>query len=404
MESAAIIAKQSVHATPRRVSVLGATGSVGGNTLDLIGRDPGAYHVVALTANTNADALAELAKRHGAELAVVADPSAYASLKEALAGTDIEVAAGSDALIEAAARSADWIMAAISGAAGLRATFEAARQGTHLAFANKECLVSAGEVFLETVSAAQTSLLPVDSEHSAAFQAIDGSPIESIERIVLTASGGPFRTWSIEQLANAKPKDALKHPNWKMGEKITIDSATMMNKGLELIEAFHLFPVDRDQLDVLVHPQSIVHCLVEYTDGSVLAQMSSPDMRTPIAYSLAWPARMWAPTPRLDLAEIGELTFERPDDTRFKALRLAREVLDRGGSASTVLNAANEVCVDAYLKEKIGFLSICDAVETTLEAAERELTVNSATCLDDVLQIDAQARALAERELLKFAL
>ena len=405
MESAAIVPERGARPLPRRVSILGATGSVGGNTLDLIGRDPAAYEVIALTANTNAKALADLAKRHRAQLAVVADEASYPDLKSALAGTGIEAAAGPAALTEAAGRPADWIMAAISGAAGLRPTIEAARQGTHLAFANKECLVSAGEVFMATVAAARTTLLPVDSEHSAAFQAIDGSPPESIERIVLTASGGPFRTWPLEKLAGAKPEDALKHPNWTMGRKITIDSATLMNKGLELIEAFHLFPVEPHQIGVLVHPQSIVHCLVEYADGSVLAQMSAPDMRTPIAYSLAWPKRMWSPTERLDLARLGELTFEAPDETRFKALRLARETLEKGGSASTVLNAANEVAVEAYLKEEIGFLSICDAVEATLEEAGDDLLGTAAAAtLEDVLQIDAQARALAARVLGRFAL
>jgi 1-deoxy-D-xylulose-5-phosphate reductoisomerase len=399
MDSAALMPNLDVHASPRRVSILGATGSVGGSTLDLIARNPQTYEVVALTANTNAVGLAKLAIEHNAALAVVADESCYADLKDALVGSGIEAAAGSGALVEAAGRPADWIMAAISGAAGLRSTFEAARQGTHLAFANKECLVSAGDVFMQTVAAAQTSLLPVDSEHSAAFQAIDSSPSESIERIVLTASGGPFRTWSHEKLERATLADALKHPNWTMGQKITVDSATMMNKGLELIEAYHLFPVERDQLDVLIHPQSIIHCLVEYSDGSVLAQMSSPDMRTPIAYSLAWPRRMWAPTERLDLAKLGELTFEAPDETRFKALRIAREALAKGGSASTVLNAANEVFVAAFLKEEIGFLSISDGVEATMEQAERGFGGQAAATLDDVLEIDKEARALAARQL-----
>ena len=404
MEPAVISSEPNPRAGPRRVSVLGATGSVGSNTLDLIVRNKDDFDVVALTANSNAAALAAAAKQSGAALAVVADESAYAELKDALAGTEIETAAGEAALTEAAARPVDWIMAAISGAAGLQATFEAARQGTHLAFANKECLVSAGDVFMATVAAANTALLPVDSEHSAAFQAIDGSPAESIERIVLTASGGPFRTWPPERLAKAKPSEALQHPNWVMGQKITIDSATMMNKGLELIEAYHLFPVEREQLGVLVHPQSIVHCLVEYADGSVLAQLSSPDMRTPIAYSLAWPKRMWSPTDRLDLAKLAQLTFEEPDEERFKALKLARQTLEQGGNASTVLNAANEICVEAYLKERIGFLSICDAVEATLDVAAGEIGTNSAETLEEVLHIDAQARALAVRELERFAL
>ena len=301
--------------------MLGATGSVGRSTLDLIGRNPDMFEVVALTGNSNVDALAEQAVRHGARLAVVGDDRHYAALKARLAGTGIEAGAGAAALAEAAMRPADCVVAGIIGAAGLRPTLAAVSQGRRVALANKECLVLAGRMFMQAVRDAGTELLPVDSEHSAVFQAMAGSDPATIERIVLTASGGPFRTWSREQLARATPEEALCHPNWSMGRKITIDSATLMNKGLELIEAYHLFPVEPAQLEVVVHPQSIVHALVEFCDGSMLAQLASPDMRTPIALSLAWPARMAAPTKRLDLVELGQLSFERPDEGRFQALR-----------------------------------------------------------------------------------
>jgi len=381
----------------RRLSVLGATGSVGRSTLDLIGRSPDDYEIVALTAATNAERLAELAIRHRAKRAVLASDAHYDELKQRLDGTGIEAAAGDAAVIEAAQMPADWIMAAIVGAAGLRPTFAAAAQGTCVALANKECLVSAGAVFLEAVAKAQTALLPVDSEHSAAFQAIDSSPSRCIETITLTASGGPFRTWDAARIQAATPQDALKHPNWSMGPKITIDSATLMNKGLELIEAYHLFPVEVRQLAVLVHPQSIIHCLVHYCDGSVLAQMSSPDMRTPIAYSLAWPERMPAPTQRLNLTELGSLTFEAADETRFPALRVAREALIAGGSAPTILNAANEIAVEAFLAGRIGFTEIAAVVEAALTAAVSEIGGLALRTLDDVLEMDRAARLLATR-------
>lgn len=386
----------------RRISVLGATGSVGSNTLDLIARAPDRYAVVALTACGNVDRLAELAIRHRAEIAVVAEEAAYPALKAALAGTGIEAGAGPQALTEAAARPADWVMAAISGAAGLRPTFAAIGQGAHVALANKECLVSAGELLMTAVAQSGTTLLPVDSEHSAAFQAIS-SNAEGIERIVLTASGGPFRRWSLEQMRRATPADALKHPNWSMGRKITIDSATLMNKGLELIEAHHLFSVGIDRLGVVIHPQSIVHCLVEYADGSVLAQMSCPDMRTPIAYSLAWPSRMHAPTERLDLAKLGQLNFEPPDEARFPALRLAREALCEGGCAPAVLNAANEVAVVAFLDGRIGFLAIAGLVESVLDVASGAAFWRTPCSLEEVLAIDEEARSLARSLLPRFA-
>jgi len=376
----------------KRVSVLGATGSIGENTLDLIARNPGCAEIVALTANTNATRLAELAIEHRAELAVIGDPTQYQALKDALAGTGIAVAAGEDAVCDAARAPADWVMAAIVGAAGLRPAFAAAEQGLCLALANKECLVSAGDAFLRAVKAGGSTLLPVDSEHSAAQQAMAGQTDGAIERILLTASGGPFREWSLEQLRAARPEQALKHPNWEMGRKITIDSATLMNKGLELIEAYYLFPIEKDQLGVVVHPQSIIHCLVEYCDGSVLAQMGAPDMRTPIAYALAWPERMSAPTERLDLARIGQLTFEAPDETRFPALRIAREAMDAGGSAPTILNAANEIAVAAFLENKISFLGIAEVIARTLDRAAGQIGTAALETLDEVLDADQQAR------------
>jgi 1-deoxy-D-xylulose-5-phosphate reductoisomerase len=385
----------------RRVSVLGATGSIGASTLDLIGRNPGAYQVVALTGGQNVARLAELAVLHRAELAVIAEPSCYTELRAALAGTGVEVGAGEEALIEAASRPADWVMAAIVGAAGLKPTLEAVRQGTATALANKESLVSAGDIFMAEVARANTTLLPVDSEHSAAAQAMVGTPKERIERVCITASGGPFRSWTLKQMSAAQPEQALNHPNWSMGPKVTIDSATLMNKGLELLEAHHLFSLAPDKLDVLIHPQSIVHCLVHLSDGSVLAQLSCPDMRTPIAYSLAWPERMHAPTKRLDLAALGTLSFEAPDMTRFPALRLAREVLIAGGSAATVLNAANEVAVAAFLAKRVGFLAITSIVEETL-AASAALAALPRRSVEDVLAIDAEARACARSLLSQF--
>jgi 1-deoxy-D-xylulose-5-phosphate reductoisomerase len=386
---------------PRRISVLGATGSIGESTLDLIGRHQGNYQVVALTGGHNATRLAELAILHRAELAVIAEPSCYAALRSALAGTDIEVGAGEEALLEAAGRPADWVMAAIVGAAGLKPTLEAVRQGTATALANKECLVSAGDIFMAEVARANTTLLPVDSEHSAAAQAMVSTPRDRIERVCITASGGPFRTWTIEQMSAAQPEQALNHPNWSMGPKVTIDSATLMNKGLELLEAHHLFSFAPNKLDVVIHPQSIVHCLVHLSDGSVLAQLSCPDMRTPIAYSLAWPERMHAPTKRLDLAALGTLSFEAPDAMRFPALRLAREVLAVGGSAATVLNAANEVAVEAFLARRIGFLAIAGVVEETLSTSA-VLTALPRRSVEDVLTIDAEARACARAHLARF--
>lgn len=379
----------------RTLSVLGATGSVGTNTLDLVARHGDSFAIEALTAQTNASGLADLARRHRARIAVIGDERYHEELKDCLAGSGVETAAGEAALIEAAMRPVDCVMAAIVGAAGLKPTFAAARMGARLALANKECLVSAGDVFMRTVAEAGTELVPVDSEHSAAFQAIAGADPVSIERIVLTASGGPFRTWSREAMAKATPEQASKHPNWSMGPKITIDSATLMNKGLELIEAYHLFPVDAHQLAVVVHPQSIVHCLVEFTDGSVLAQLANPDMRTPIALSLAWPVRMHAPTARLDLVKLGALSFEAPDEERFPALRLARLALALGGTAGAVLSAANEIAVEGFLTRRIGLPAIAAVVEEALREAERTGLIRQAGALADVLEADAAARDMA---------
>ncbi len=382
---------------PRKVTVLGATGSIGESTLDLIGRTPERFDVIALTAGSNADKLAELAIRHRAQYAAIADESRYERLKELLAGTGIEVSAGEAAVCQAAQIPADWIMAAVVGAAGLRPTFAAAGQGSCVALANKECLVSAGEVFLNAIKDAGATLMPVDSEHSAAFQAIDPSPSHCIETITLTASGGPFREWSLDRLKAAKPEEALRHPNWSMGPKITIDSATLMNKGLELIEALHLFPVQPAQLKILVHPQSIIHCLVQYCDGSVLSQLGSPDMRAPIAYSLAWPERMPTPVKRLDLAAVGKLTFEEPDEKRFPAIRVSREAMEAGGTAPTVLNAANEIAVERFLAGQIGFMTIPKVVEAVIEASISEIGIARASTLDEVIETDLAARRLADR-------
>jgi 1-deoxy-D-xylulose-5-phosphate reductoisomerase len=387
----------------RRVSVLGATGSVGQSTLDVIGRNPHLFEVAALTANSNAKALAEMAVRHRARLAVLADETRYGDLKECLSGTGIEAAAGAGALAEAAATPADCVMAAISGAAGLQPTLAAVSQGRRVALANKECLVCAGRIFMDAVRKAGTELVPVDSEHSAVFQLLAGADPGAIERIVLTASGGPFRTWSLEQLARATPEQALKHPNWSMGRKITIDSATLMNKGLELIEAWHLFAVAPGQLEVVVHPQSIVHALVGFRDGSMLAQLANPDMRTPVAAGLAWPARIAAPTRRIDLVELGRLSFERPDEARFGALPLARQAMEAGGMAPAVLNAANEVAVEAFLNGRIGFLQIAQLVAEALDGAAGRGLLVEAEDAAAVLATDAAARRLTLEQMDRYA-
>lgn len=387
---------------PCRLTVLGATGSIGTNTLDLVGRNPELFDVVALTAQTQVHELAALAKLHRAKAAVIGDDSLVSELRDLLSGTGIAALGGAAAIVEAAQMPADCVMAAIVGAAGLKPTYAAAKQGRRVALANKECLVSAGHVFTKAVAQSGAELLPVDSEHSAAFQALAGADPASIDKIVLTASGGPFRTWTREQLAVATPDQALKHPNWSMGAKVTIDSATLMNKGLELIEAFHLFPVGVEALDCVVHPQSVVHCLVSYKDGSVMAQLAPPDMRTPIAVALAWPRRMAAPTEKLDLTRLGTLTFEAPDETRFPALAVAKAALRRGATAPAVLNAANEIAVAAFMDRRLKFLDIASLVQDTLEIAEKQGVVGEADCLDDILAIDAAARRLAVERLSRY--
>jgi 1-deoxy-D-xylulose-5-phosphate reductoisomerase len=385
----------AVSSAVRSVTILGATGSVGTSTLDLISRHPGRFEVVAVTGNSHPEALADAAIAHNAKFAVVGDEQHYTALKSRLAGTGIEVAAGAGAMLDAASRPADCVMAAIMGAAGLAPTMAAVAQGRRVALANKECLVSAGALFMDAVHRNGTELLPVDSEHSAIFQSIGDSDPASIERLILTASGGPFRTWPDAQLAAATPEQALRHPNWTMGQKITIDSATMMNKGLELIEAFHLFPVRADQIDVVIHPQSIIHSLVEFIDGSTMAQLSNPDMRTPIALSLGWPARIAAPTKRLNLVELATLTFEAPDPERFPAIEMARSALQRGGGATAALNAANEIAVARFLDRRCGFLEIARLVSNVLDRMEQQGALADAGDIAGVLAIDARARLLA---------
>lgn len=377
----------------RKVTVLGSTGSVGTQTLELIAANPDLFQVAALTAHQNVALLIEQARQFQPALAVIGDEACYTTLKDALKGTKTEVAAGTKAVIEAAQRPSDWVMAAIVGAAGLSPTLEAVRRGATVAFANKECLVCAGALMMAEVQKHKAILLPVDSEHNAIYQVFDNQRREGIERLILTASGGPFRQMTREVMRNVTRAQAVAHPVWTMGAKISVDSATMMNKGLEIIEASFLFDMPEDKIDVLVHPQSVIHSMVEYKDGSVLAQLGSPDMRTPIAYALAWPQRMATPAQRLDLVKNNMLTFEAPDETRFPALRLARAALKRGDTAPTILNAANEVAVDAFLKEKIGFLEIAQIVEDTLGA----MPIASLSGLDAFFAADAQARQIALR-------
>ena len=378
-------------ARPRRVSILGSTGSVGRSTVDLLLRNRDAFTVEAVTANRNAAALAEQARQLGARFAAVADPTEYAALKAALSGSEIEAGCGPEALIEAAERPADWVMAGIVGAVGLAATLAAVRRGRIVAFANKEVLVCAGSLFLQEVAASGATLLPVDSEHNAIWQCFDFERVEHIEKVTLTCSGGPFRERSAAEMRDVTVKQAVAHPIWNMGPKISIDSAKLMNKGLEIIEAHHLFRLPSEQIDVVIHPQSVIHGLVTYHDGSVLAHLGAPDMRTPIAYALGWPGRTAVPMQRLDLAAVGQLTFAPPDPQRFPALRLAREALVQGGGTPTVLNAANETAVGAFIEGRIGFLDIAATVEETLTA----FPVGPLGSLDDVHHIDAEARALA---------
>lgn len=385
----------------RSVSILGSTGSVGSTTVELIEHHnsltPGRFRVMALAANERADLLAAQARRLQPSFVAIGNAARYAELKEALAGTKVEVAAGPQAVIEAARRDADWVMASIVGTAGLEPTLAAVRRGKTVALANKECLVSAGSLFMGEVRRHGTRLLPVDSEHNAVFQVFDAAQANTIERITLTASGGPFRTWSRSQMKGVTPREACRHPNYAMGAKISVDSATLMNKGLELIEAHFIFDTPAERLDVVVHPQQAVHCLVTYVDGSVLAQLAAPDMRTPIAYALGYPERIAAMARRLNLAELGQLTFEPPDLDRFPCLRLAQQAMAAGNGATTVLNAANEVAVASFLAGNLAFETIPEVVETTLAAcatgASEPLT------LPAVLALDSQAREHAKRAL-----
>jgi 1-deoxy-D-xylulose-5-phosphate reductoisomerase len=386
---------KAVTAQLRTVTLLGATGSIGSSTADLLRRNREHYSIEALTAHREAGALARLARELGARFAAVADPAAYQDLKSELAGSGIEAAAGEAAIVEAAQRPADWVMAAITGAASLAPTLAAAERGATVALANKECLVCAGALFMRHAAAKGATILPVDSEHNAIFQALSAGRREDVRRIVLTASGGPFRTWSLDAIRKVTVGQALKHPTWLMGPKVTIDSATLMNKGLELIEAHHLFVLKPDELDVLVHPQSIVHGLVEFRDGSVIAQLGAPDMRIPIANCLAWPVRMATPAPRLDLAQVANLSFEEPDLTRFPALAIARRALANGGSAPTVLNAANEVAVAEFIAGRLGFCGIAALVEATLDAAERRGETAEPQSVEEALAIDHIARRRA---------
>jgi len=374
--------------TRRSISILGATGSVGASTLDLVRREPGKWRVVALTANGNVSELAKLAREFEPELAVLADEAELPALRDALSGTATQTAGGAQALIEAASRPADITIAAIVGCAGLAPTMAAIEQGGTVGLANKEALVSAGEIMTAAVARYGATLLPVDSEHNAIFQCLAGNELGNVRKITLTASGGPFRDWTAEQLATATPAQAVKHPNWDMGAKISVDSATMMNKGLELIEAHHLFPVGLDNLAILVHPQSVVHSMVEYRDGSTLAQLGPSDMRVPIASTLAWPQRMDTPCQPLDLARIGELTFLAPDEARFPATRLARQAAEAGGAIPAVLNAANEVAVAAFLAGQITFMRIAAHVEDVLS----RYAPAKPTEIDHIYAVDAEAR------------
>lgn len=379
----------------KRLSILGATGTIGLNTADLIRQNKSAFEIISLTGNNNVQQLAALAKEFGAKFIATANPEKYQDLKNELAGTGIPCAAGTDAIIEAASMETDICMAAIVGVAGLAPTLKALEAAKRVALANKECLVSAGELFMNTTKKYGTELLPVDSEHSAAFQCLAAEQMGNIAKLTLTASGGPFLRLTQEQLQNVTVKQALKHPNWDMGAKISIDSATLMNKGLELIEAKYLFNLSADQLDMVIHPQSIIHCLVSCIDGSVLAQLSDPDMKVPIAYSLAWPHRIKTPIDPIDLAQIGQLTFEHADKSRFPCLRLADEALSNIKVLGPVLNAANEIAVAAFLNEQIPFTAIPEIIESAMEQVQKSMKNHIDNNLNSILQIDQETRDVA---------
>lgn len=388
----------------RTITVLGATGSIGDSTMDLLRASPERYQVEALTANGNVEGLAKLAKEFNARFVAVADASKLGELRDALAGTGIAFGAGESAIIEAAERPADWVMAAVSGAAGLKPALAAADRGATIALANKECLVCAGDFFMDRAAKAGACILPADSEHNALFQALASGNREELVRVIITASGGPFRTWKAADIAQATLAQALKHPNWSMGQKITIDSASMMNKGLEVIEASYLFALSPDEIDVLVHPQSIVHGMVEFSDRSVMAQLGTPDMRTPIAHCLGWPDRIAGRAATLDLAKIGSLTFEAPDYERFPGLKLAYDALRTGNGATTVYNAANEVAVAAFVAQRIRFGGIAQLVEATLNNWVRAGNLAPLTSADDAISVDHDARNSAAALLPQIAL
>ena len=377
--------------TQKSLTILGATGSVGLSTLDLVRRNPDAFTAIVLTANERVDELASLCREFKPALAVIGNPDHYRALCDLLEGTGIECAAGQDALADAAAKQSDIVVGAIVGAAGLRPVLAAVRRGATIALANKECLVCAGDFMMQEVAKYGARLLPVDSEHNAIFQVLDTNEPKSVKTLTLTASGGPFLNRDAATLVDVTPAEAVAHPNWDMGAKISVDSATLMNKGLEVIEAYHLFPVEKEQISVLVHPQSVIHSMVEYIDGSTLAQLGSPDMRIPIASCLAWPRRMHTPAKQLDLATIGSLTFQEPDYDKFKCLALARDALGSGGAAPAILNAANEVAVEAFLAGQIGFTEIAITVEETLTKCD----MKEPHSLSNVFEIDREARRLA---------
>lgn len=383
----------------KAISVFGATGSIGESTFDLVMRQGGAdsYRTVALTGGKNIARLAEMARALRAEVAVIADPSGLEDLRAALAGSGVEAAAGPQALVEAGSRDADWVMSAIVGAAGLAPGFAALKQGATLALANKESLVTAGALLLDEAKASGARILPVDSEHSAIYQALVGEDIAAVERIILTASGGALRDWPMERLAKAKLADALQHPNWVMGQRITIDSASMFNKALEVIEAKEYFGVAPEQVEVIIHPESIIHSMVGYRDGAIMAHLGTPDMRHAIGYALNWPLRETLPVKRLDLAELGRLTFRAPDDARYPALRLAREVMAAGGRSGAVFNAAKEIALDHFIAGWIGFLDMGALVEETLTrmSAANDFGLPP-SCLADVQDMDHRSRAVAE--------
>ncbi|MGR3637251.1 MAG: 1-deoxy-D-xylulose-5-phosphate reductoisomerase [Shimia sp.] len=381
----------------RKVSIFGATGSIGQNTIDLIAREPDAYDVVALSGGQNIEQLAEDARRLRADVAVTADESRLEELRAALAGSDVAAAAGAEAIAEAAARPADWVMSAIVGAAGLRPGLVALEQGATLALANKESLVTAGALIMQTAAKSDGQILPVDSEHSAVFQGLVGEDMSAVERIIITASGGAFRDWALEDMAKATPEQASSHPNWNMGQRITIDSASMFNKALEVIETKEFFQCPHEMIEVLVHPESMVHALVGFSDGALMAHVGPPDMRHAIGYALHHPARRNLPVARLDLAKIGALHFRDPDLQRYPALRLAYEVLAMGGHAGAVFNAAKEVALDGFIGHRIGFLQMAEVVEETLNCLSASLChTNAEMTLDTVTQTDLLARETAQ--------